>query len=375
MATIGILVTLVGLGCGADAKNHGTERGDAEAALPAGCRPSDVRDLLVDFARSIEGSNRGAVAAYVSPRPELVRFSIYVEGAPAIPTGEERRPSAIAARVVELLGSRELRLLAAQVGPNGPLAGDTRYEVPRGSTAGADLVFASGTRSLAGKIGIDCTAGTLYIAALSLQRGIHAQQACGEPVRFDRAEPLVCAYPAPRGPRPYDPLLTANRSQVVLGDCRRAARLTDAAVYCPPLIPTGTVVSQNRSSRGRISIAASGDSYTLNFVSDSIAGIDVRQQRSFRPHLGHWLVSAASPAGPAFRRLTTGDGARVVDRRSLVGVPVAVVERQANMPAIDAGHVTVVWRHADRAFAVSLHGFEHRSTAIKMAQVLIAAQG
>jgi hypothetical protein len=147
-----------------------------------------------------------------------------------------------------------------------------------------------------------------------------------------------------------------------------------ATVECPPLIPKGPVESQNRSSRGKVSIAASGDSYTLNFVSDSLAGIDMRQQRTFRTHLGHWLVSAQSPAGSAFRRLTTGQGAKVVDRRSLVGVPVAVVERRANFPAIDAGHVTVVWRFQGRAFAVSLHGFEHRSTAIKMAQALIGAQ-
>jgi hypothetical protein len=376
-AGVGIaLALLAAIGCDGAAQDPEATGGDTVAFLPAGCRPIEVRDLLTGFARSIEESNRTAVASYVSSLPELVRFSLYVEGRPAIPPAAERRPLAIAERLTRLLGGRDLRLLGAQIGSNGPLAGDTRYDVPRGSTAGADLVFASGRRSLAGKVGIDCDTGRLYLAALSLQRGMHATRLCGQPITLGREEPLVCAYAPQRSPRPYDSLLTANRSGVVHGDCRRAAwQMNGAAVYCPPLIPRGPVVSQNRSSRGRVSVPASGDAYTLNFVSDSIAGVDVRQQRSFRTHLGHWLVSAASPAGLAFRRLTTGYGARVVDRRSLVSVPVVVVERRANVPAIDAGHVTVAWRLRGRAFAISLHGFEHRSTAIKMAQALIAAQG
>jgi len=56
----------------------------------------------------------------------------------------------------------------------------------------------------------------------------------------------------------------------------------------------------------------------------------------------------------------------------LVGVPVVVVERAERVQSIHSGHVTVVWKLAGRVMEVSLHGFEHRTQAIKMAQALIA---
>jgi hypothetical protein len=210
------IALLLVTGCGSGGTDSGPAAGK-DGSLPAGCAPDEVRALLVGFADSVEAGDRAAVAARLSPPPKLVRLSLYAEGAPAIARVDERRPTAIAARLVALLGGRQLRLLAVQVGPTGPFEADTRYDVQPGPSAGADLVFVSGSRSLSGKVGIDCAAGKLYVAALSLQRGMHALQLCGEPIARDREEPLACAYPAPRGPRPHDPLLTANRAPVVSG--------------------------------------------------------------------------------------------------------------------------------------------------------------
>jgi hypothetical protein len=306
----------------------------------------------------------------------LIRFTISTAGQVRGSRGEDRNPMAIANRLIGLTAGRGFWLLGAQVGPRGPFAGDTRYDVPRGSTAGVEVVFSLGERSVSGKVGIDCGTGRLYVAAMGLDRGLRTQQMCGQPLRLRARRPVVCAFRYVRGPGaitlPHDPLLTSGVPAVVVRDCEQAAReMSESIVYCPPLTPKGPTTSQNRSSRGRVSVSADGDSYVLNFVSESTEGFDSEQPRSFQRHLGHWLVSASSPAGPEFRRLTGGYGARIVDKRRISGIPVTIVERRANVPSLDAGHLAVVWKFDGRTLEASLHGFEHRSTAVRMAQALI----
>lgn len=369
-----VVALLVVVGCGGKTGTSESTQQAGQGTLPTGCESAEVRDLLAGFSRAIGESDRVAVTSYIAPRDELIRFSVGAYGSLTQPEASKHLPQAIAGRLIHFLGGEPLRLVAAQIGQEGPLAHDTRYRVSEIATAGVDFVLESDSRTVSGKVGIACASGRLYVGALAIQRGVPTQRICGRSLGAVSSEPVICTIsPSRSAVLPQDSLLTPHVPAVVTEDCRRAAiEMNSSVVYCPPLVPIGPTTSQNRSSRGKVSVTASGDAYLLNFVSDSIAGIDPQQERSFRTHLGHWLVSAESPARLAFRRLTSGYGVDAVEHRRLVGVPVAIVERRANVQAIDSGHVTVAWKLGNRALAVSVHGFEHRTQAVKMAQALIA---
>ncbi|HEX6229741.1 MAG TPA: hypothetical protein VFZ41_09815 [Solirubrobacterales bacterium] len=184
------------------------------------------------------------------------------------------------------------------------------------------------------------------------------------------AIPLVgCSSESESGPSTRDRSLTSDVPALVRRDCGLAAeKITSGAVYCPPLVPRGSTRSQNRSSRGRVSIDARDDEYTLNFVTATIEGFDPAQPRGFRRHEGHWLISARNDPNPP----ASGPGASVVDRIEVEGVPVNVVERRWFAYHLDAGHVLAIWPFAGRTFQVSLHGFEHRRVLIEMAEAMIS---
>lgn len=172
---------------------------------------------------------------------------------------------------------------------------------------------------------------------------------------------------APAGPA-ADPLLTQDVPRVVRNDCRRAARkMSSGAVYCPPLVPRGRTRSQNRSSRGRVSIDARGESYTLNFLSSEASGFDRSQPSGARRHVGHWLIAAQESPG----RLAKGPGTRVLERTEIAGVPVTFVARRWVAYHLDAGHTLAIWPFAGRTYEVSLHGFESHRALRLMARALV----
>jgi len=155
--------------------------------------------------------------------------------------------------------------------------------------------------------------------------------------------------------------------------------MSESVVYCPPLVPKGPTISQNRSSRGRVSVSARGSAYELNFVSSSAQRADPRSPDRLL-HLGHWLVGATTPAGlsrhdplgkETFFKLVRGRGAKIVKRTEIDGVPVTVVNRKEDSASLHAGHVVAVWRLGGRVLAVSLHGWERRATVLDMARALI----
>jgi hypothetical protein len=165
-----------------------------------------------------------------------------------------------------------------------------------------------------------------------------------------------------------DPLLTRDVPAVVRRDCERAAhRLTEGAVYCPPLVPRGATRSQNRSSRGRFSTVAHDGEYVLNFVSPTLGGVDSAQPAGFRRHLGHWLVAAYEGGTD----LTTGPGARVLRRLEVEGIEVTLAERRWVAYDLDAGHRFATWELEGRNYEVSLHGFEHPRALLDMARALV----
>lgn len=202
IAAAALVSVLAVAGCG-DGDDDSTERrartpGNAEggerSTLPPGCRPSQVRSLLTGFAKAIDSANRAAVSRYIAPAPKLIGFTIYVDGVSDSSPFRGRAPAAISDRLIRLAASQGFRLLGAQVGPNAPFAADRRYAVAEKLAAGADLVFAADGRAISGKVGIDCRTGRLYLAAMSVRRGIRKQQMCGRRIRLDVTSPVVCAY-------------------------------------------------------------------------------------------------------------------------------------------------------------------------------------
>jgi hypothetical protein len=170
-------------------------------------------------------------------------------------------------------------------------------------------------------------------------------------------------------PARVDPRLTTDVPPVVRHDCELAAAEMDSGVlFCPPLVPRGATTSQNRSSRGRFSTDASGDSYGLNFVADVAAGFDPSQPSGFRDHIGHWRVAAVDRRA----ELIAGPGAKAIAHSTASGVPLTVVERRWVAYGLDAGHVLALWSFAGRTFVVSLHGFENRDALLDMARASIA---
>jgi hypothetical protein len=164
------------------------------------------------------------------------------------------------------------------------------------------------------------------------------------------------------------PGLTRTVPHVVRNDCEAAAKeIDEGAVYCPPLVPAGRTYSQNRSSRGKVSIDAHGDEYILNFVTSTLRGRDETQPKNFRRHPGHWLIRAADQPG----ELTRGPGVRVVKEVTVENTPVSIVQRKWVAYDIDAGHVLAVWRFGGRTFEISLHGFENRGLLLPMVEALI----
>jgi hypothetical protein len=174
--------------------------------------------------------------------------------------------------------------------------------------------------------------------------------------------------------------LTDQVPQIVRADCERAAReMSESVVYCPPLVPKGPARSQNRSSRGRGSITARGGAYQLHFVSPSLQRRDPGNPGRI-VHLGHWTFSAFSEAGlsrhdplrtQSFRALTRGEGVRPVGQRAIDGVPVTLMGYAENAYSVHSGHLLAVWALGSRAYNVSLHGWEHRSALLAMAEALI----
>lgn len=162
--------------------------------------------------------------------------------------------------------------------------------------------------------------------------------------------------------------LTSQVPPVVRADCEAAAaQMSEGGVYCPPLVPSGSTYSQNRSSRGKVSIDARGDEYMLSFVAHDLAGFDPSQPSAFRKHHGHWLVRAVSDSAV----LTRGPGVKVVKRTVVDGVSVTAAERRWVAYDLDAGHVLAVWRLAGRTFELSLHGFENHDLLLPMVRASI----
>lgn len=192
-------IAIVGCGSGGDSASSSrapTSQGSAPApaGLPKGCRPEEVKTLLTGFIGAINSSSRRRSAQYVAEAPELTRFTLYRGPGP----GEGRLSPETAAEVyrdmTKLTRGEDFDFVGAAVGRAAPLASERLGPNASDPAAGADLVFASKHRVIAGKVGINCATGHIYTGAMGAKAGEVPTPCVGGRPRLHSAEPVVCAY-------------------------------------------------------------------------------------------------------------------------------------------------------------------------------------
>lgn len=197
------IVLLVGaglVGCGTN--STAGERGQTaisppteEGALPPGCSPPEVADLLSGLSTAVADRRREKALSYLSTGPRFVVMTIYHGKAPGSGRVDSRTSGAAYKNLVDTFGAVEApRLLASVVGPVAPLEGVRRGSSKNNPTAGAEFVVGLDRRSLSGKIGVDCAQGRIYLGAMNAEPGLRRQKACGSYVRLYADRPLICSY-------------------------------------------------------------------------------------------------------------------------------------------------------------------------------------
>lgn len=86
-----------------------------------------------------------------------------------------------------------MALLAVAVGDVAPFADIYEDKAGTHPTAGVEVVAKVGnSKSLSGKIGIDCDDGRIYLGAMNISDGLRPQTHCGKNIRLDRQAPVLC---------------------------------------------------------------------------------------------------------------------------------------------------------------------------------------
>jgi hypothetical protein len=208
---------------------------------------------------------------------------------------------------------------------------------------------------------------------------------------------------SPRESRSGVPRTEPSASRLVTGPpanlieaCKRVARQTDLTVYCPPVVPKGSVEAPVKR-RGNAGVFADEGSYTLSLQSESLADRDAARKDNpdfpnvpNRPRGGdfawnsfaatHWVVAAARPA-----RLVR----RSVDQRlqhpsqgvayeseprhfTAKGVRATVLTGDIAAGGMaSSAHAIVYWQLAGTGYLASVH-FDHQApVAVKIARGLI----
>ena len=109
---------------------------------------------------------------------------------------DSRTPAAAYASLVDTFGAIERPvLLGSVVGAVAPLRNTRKGPSRADPAAGAEFVIRLGRHVLAGKVGIDCATGTIYLGAMTVRQLHSGERMCGETLRMTADRPAVCAYP------------------------------------------------------------------------------------------------------------------------------------------------------------------------------------
>lgn len=166
-----------------------------EGALPPGCSPPEVADLLSGLSAAVADRRREEALSYLSTGPGFVVMTIYHGKSPGVGRVDSRTPDAAYKNLVDTFGDVEApKLLASVVGAVAPLEGTRRGSSKNNPTAGVEFVVGLDRRSLSGKAGVDCRQGRIYLGAMNVKPGVRRQKACGSYVRLYADRPLICSY-------------------------------------------------------------------------------------------------------------------------------------------------------------------------------------
>lgn len=83
-------------------------------------------------------------------------------------------------------------LVGAAVGGDAPFAVDYERSHHGSETAGLEFVARIGPEVLAGKVGIDCETGELYVGAMNATAKLGRRQLCGQYLQADAKKKIVC---------------------------------------------------------------------------------------------------------------------------------------------------------------------------------------
>ncbi len=145
--------------------------------------------------------------------------------------------------------------------------------------------------------------------------------------------------------------------------CQAAARESDLAVFCPPLVPDG-----------ELSVSGLGLDQTEESRSSTYL-IDLHSRAIDRPSNGHWVVAAGDAA--RLKLLTSEPSLPApLSRRglNLGGIPVTVYKLAPYEAGggFYGGHIALAWTHDGLVYHVSVHGYQNGRRAIAIAKALIA---
>jgi hypothetical protein len=160
---------------------------------PGKCAPTSLAAGFGQFLGQISSRQRPLALQSIAKGRSLLRVTIF-HGAGA---GEGRVDAETAQAVYESLGETIPRgapvtLLAAGVGSDAPFAVDYERSHAGSHTAGVEFIAEIGSEFLAGKVGIDCGTGDLYVGAMNVTPSIGRRQLCGRYIEADARKLVVC---------------------------------------------------------------------------------------------------------------------------------------------------------------------------------------
>jgi hypothetical protein len=201
-----LAIALAGCGGGGERASSGTKESDSPSSasahagppsgLPAGCGPKEVAGLFTGLANAVAQRRRDDAIALLSRGKGFVVMTIYHGPQAGQGRVDSRTPAAAYASLADTFGAVEKpALLGSVVGAVAPLRNTRKGPSRADPAAGAEFAIRLGRHVLAGKVGIDCAAGTIYLGAMTVRQLHSGERMCGETLRMTADRPVVCAYP------------------------------------------------------------------------------------------------------------------------------------------------------------------------------------
>jgi hypothetical protein len=198
-AICAVIATMTGvMACGSSSPdpNRAETLGKGQTGETAfrGCGPESIAGQFGGFLNAVSQRQQAAALRYVAEADDLLEVTLYRGRGPDAGRVDATTPAEVFDTFTTAITEGEsIALLVIAVGNVAPFA--DRYEDKAGvhSTAGVEVVARIGdSKSLSGKIGIDCDNGRIYLGAMNISEGLRPQSQCGKSIRLERQKPVLC---------------------------------------------------------------------------------------------------------------------------------------------------------------------------------------